>query len=157
MPNDTNNLPADLTPSLLGRWKVRILLLSVVVALAVGGAYLALQRRGASDTTDGSTNSAGTNTVRTTAQPVIRPEADRDGDRLNDQDEDALHTNPDNADTDGDGLFDYEEVRIWKTDARSPDTDGDLVRDGDEVRQGANPNGPGRYLDVNAALNNVNR
>ncbi|MFZ4396655.1 MAG: DUF2341 domain-containing protein, partial [Kiritimatiellia bacterium] len=37
------------------------------------------------------------------------------------------------ADTDGDGLSDYEEVNVWHTDPLNPDTDGDTLSDGDEV------------------------
>lgn len=48
------------------------------------------------------------------------------------------------ADTDGDGLKDWEEI-LFKTDPRNPDTDGDGTSDGDEVDQKRNPlvKGPG--------------
>ncbi|MEK9166408.1 MAG: hypothetical protein AAB846_01610 [Patescibacteria group bacterium] len=42
------------------------------------------------------------------------------------------------ADTDKDGLKDWEET-LWKTDPKSPDTDGDGAPDGEEVRAGRNP------------------
>lgn len=42
------------------------------------------------------------------------------------------------ADTDGDGLKDWEEA-LWKTDHKNPDTDGDGTEDGDEIRQSRNP------------------
>ncbi|HMO79079.1 MAG TPA: hypothetical protein PJ997_01540 [Candidatus Paceibacterota bacterium] len=45
-------------------------------------------------------------------------------------------------DTDGDGLFDWEEV-LWGTDPNNPDTDGDGTKDGDEVKLGRNPLIPG--------------
>jgi hypothetical protein len=42
------------------------------------------------------------------------------------------------ADTDGDGLNDWEE-RLWKTDPSTKDTDKDGTNDGDEVGAGRNP------------------
>lgn len=41
-------------------------------------------------------------------------------------------------DTDGDGLYDWEEV-LWSSDPLSPDSDGDGVSDGKEVQAGASP------------------
>ncbi len=45
-------------------------------------------------------------------------------------------------DTDGDGLYDWEEV-LWGTDLKNPDTDGDGMSDGEEVRLGRDPRVPG--------------
>ncbi len=42
------------------------------------------------------------------------------------------------ADTDGDGLEDGEEIALG-TDPLNPDTDGDGTNDGDEVALGGNP------------------
>ena len=47
-------------------------------------------------------------------------------------------------DTDGDGLFDREEVKVYATDPLKPDTDGDGFSDGDEVKGGYNPRGAGK-------------
>ncbi len=71
---------------------------------------------------------------------------DRDMDGLADHDEDldadgALdpgETDPDNPDTDGDGLGDGA-VRARGTDPRAPDSDGDGLADGAEVEAGTNP------------------
>ncbi len=46
------------------------------------------------------------------------------------------------ADTDGDGLEDWEEA-LWGTDPNNPDTDGDGAGDNDEVRAGRDPLAPG--------------
>ncbi len=48
------------------------------------------------------------------------------------------------ADTDNDGLKDWEES-LWKTDPKNPDTDGDGTLDGEEIRSNRNPlkKGPG--------------
>ena len=46
-------------------------------------------------------------------------------------------------DSDDDGLSDYDEINIYKTDPNNPDTDGDGYSDGEEVNNGYNPNGDG--------------
>lgn len=42
-------------------------------------------------------------------------------------------------DTDNDGITDFDEVNLYKTDTRNPDTDGDGVLDGVEIVSGYNP------------------
>ncbi|MBI5728949.1 MAG: hypothetical protein HY983_01740 [Candidatus Magasanikbacteria bacterium] len=71
---------------------------------------------------------------------------DTDKDGLDDAREKELGTNPNNPDTDGDGLSDGDEVLIWKTNPLNPDTDGDGYPDGEEVKNGYNPLGRGRLL-----------
>jgi outer membrane protein OmpA-like peptidoglycan-associated protein len=62
--------------------------------------------------------------------------ADTDGDGLSDGDEvNKYHTNPLKADTDGDGLSDGDEVNKYHTDPLKADTDGDGLSDGDEVKK----------------------
>jgi eukaryotic-like serine/threonine-protein kinase len=58
---------------------------------------------------------------------------DRDQDGLSDAQEEIVGTDPDNPDTDGDGLLDGEEVLTWGTNPLNRDTDGDGLLDGDEV------------------------
>ncbi len=72
---------------------------------------------------------------------------DIDGDGLSNEEEEALGTNPKDADTDGDGLSDREEVKIYHTEALEWDTDGDSYSDGEEVAAGYDPLGPGRLFD----------
>jgi Bacterial TSP3 repeat len=74
---------------------------------------------------------------------------DSDNDGLPDDEESSLGLNPLLADTDGDGLFDKEEVKIYKTNPLSMDTDRDSFSDGKEVKGGYNPNGEGRLYDLN--------
>lgn len=57
------------------------------------------------------------------------------------------NTNP-NTDSDLDGLFDKDEVEIYKTDPNNSDTDGDGYLDGDEVKNGYNPAGSGTLSDL---------
>ena len=69
---------------------------------------------------------------------------DQDIDGVYDFEEEKFGTDPNNPDTDSDGLDDYYEVRIYKTDPLNPDTDGDGYSDGDEVKNGYNPLGEGK-------------
>lgn len=65
---------------------------------------------------------------------------DTDGDGLSDWDEISVYkTDPYNPDTDGDGLSDGDEVKIYGTAPANADTDGDGVSDGAEVTQGSDP------------------
>jgi len=60
--------------------------------------------------------------------------ADTDGDGLSDYEEVAkLKTNPTKADSDADGLSDGDEIVKYKTDPLKADSDGDGLSDGDEV------------------------
>jgi len=66
-----------------------------------------------------------------TVTPGGDPDRDRDG-LTNDQEE-QLGTDPDNPDTDGDGLSDGDEVNRYTTSPLKADSDGDGLNDGDEV------------------------
>ncbi|NOY68032.1 MAG: DUF11 domain-containing protein [Deltaproteobacteria bacterium] len=65
---------------------------------------------------------------------------DPDEDGLNNLDEYLNHALPGNADTDGDGLGDGEEVHTLSTLAYDPDTDDDGLSDGADVTLGTDPN-----------------
>lgn len=136
--------------SLLSGWKGRILVAALLVLALAAVLVIALQGRLSPPTT----NAPAETTAAVVKPPPVVSIPDRDGDRLSDDEETSLGTSPDNADTDNDRLFDYEEVKVWQTNPVSPDTDTDGVLDGDEVRQGRNPGGAGRFLDINAALTN---
>jgi hypothetical protein len=58
---------------------------------------------------------------------------DTDGDGLTDEEEATYGTDPNNPDTDSDGLSDYEEVIMYGTDPLLEDTDGDGLTDREEV------------------------
>jgi hypothetical protein len=65
---------------------------------------------------------------------------DSDGDGLKDGEEvNTYKSNPTVVDSDGDGLPDGEEVNTYKTDPAKADTDGDGVPDAAEIRNGDNP------------------
>ncbi len=59
--------------------------------------------------------------------------SDHDKDGLTKREEQELGTDPNNPDTDGDGLMDGEEVNKYFTNPLNPDTDADGLKDGDEV------------------------
>ncbi len=67
---------------------------------------------------------------------------DRDGDGLTELDEFLLGTNPQNLDTDSDGLDDRAEARQRGTDPLRPDTDGDGAGDGLEAASATDPLNP---------------
>ena len=64
---------------------------------------------------------------------------DTDGDGLRDGEEITHGTSPLFADTDGDGVTDGEELRRWGTDPLRKDTDGDGLGDQEEMAAGSNP------------------
>jgi alpha-tubulin suppressor-like RCC1 family protein len=67
---------------------------------------------------------------------------DSDQDGLTNRQEVDLGTDPNKADTDGDGLLDGEEVATYSTDPLDFDSDNDELGDGQEVDIGTNPNNP---------------
>lgn len=75
--------------------------------------------------------------------------ADPDNDGLATFEEERIGTDPFNPDTDGDGLLDGEEVKIYGTDPLNRDTDGDTVNDGTEVATGClSPTNPRTFDDM---------
>ncbi len=68
--------------------------------------------------------------------------SDVDNDGLSFIEEINLRTDPQQADTDFDGLSDFDEVKLLRTDPTNFDTDGDSVSDGAEVMLGTSPNNP---------------
>ena len=67
--------------------------------------------------------------------------SDKDMDGLTKGEELELGTDPNNPDTDGDGLKDGAEVKQYNTDPKNADSDGDGLKDGEEVMNyKTNPN-----------------
>lgn len=65
--------------------------------------------------------------------------ADSDDDGLSNRQERELQLDPENADTDGDGLLDGDEVDVYGTDPLDADSDGDGLVDGLEIEAGSDP------------------
>lgn len=74
-----------------------------------------------------------TSAADTTTFTVVPDPNDPDGDGLPTSQEGPLGTNPNDPDTDDDGLSDGAEVNTHHTDPLNPDTDGDGLLDGAEV------------------------
>jgi hypothetical protein len=90
-----------------------------------------------------------TTTLPTSTTPIFTGDTvDTDHDGLLDEEEKFYGTDPSKTDTDGDGLSDYDEIKIWTTDPNNPDSDGDSYKDGDEVKNGYNPKGAGKLFNV---------
>lgn len=136
--------------------------LLVVVAGGYFGLRLATKSRSAADSTVIQETSkdaevkpeiqlpaAVDNEVVEPIQPVITEPLDSDRDGLTDEEEARLGTDPNNSDTDQDDLTDREEAKVYKTDPLNLDTDGDSYKDGAEVKNGYNPKGSGKLLQIN--------
>ena len=67
------------------------------------------------------------------------PNLDSDNDGIIDTEEKKLGTNPNLIDSDFDGLSDYYEINISKTDPLKADTDDDGLNDGNELELGLDP------------------
>jgi eukaryotic-like serine/threonine-protein kinase len=78
----------------------------------------------------------------TQAAATALAQGDDDKDGLSNAQEILLGTNPNNPDTDGDGLSDGDEVNRYGTNPLLRDSDGDNISDGDEVARGTNPLNP---------------
>ena len=71
---------------------------------------------------------------------------DDDGDALDADQENQLGSSDQSADSDGDGLNDYDEAFTHGTDPADADTDSDGINDGEEVASGASPTNWNLYV-----------
>ena len=100
----------------------------------------AILTQNARGTSEAGVAAAGTATA---AAATALAEGDDDGDGLSNQREQDEGTDPENPDTDGDGLTDGQEVNQHGTDPVDQDTDGDGLSDGEEVNEhNTSPNNP---------------
>lgn len=73
------------------------------------------------------------------AEGICDGDMDNDNDGLTNKEEVVIGTNPNNKDTDGDGLTDGYEYKELGSDPDNEDTDGDTLIDGDEISLGFSP------------------
>jgi hypothetical protein len=161
---ESNNIPDEYINEPSGiPWKtIGIAIVSVVVVggVAFGGYYLYTQQSlpeqepTFNDIVDDNLPRSGVSPTSPEFPPEVPLEkpintaTDQDGDGLLMERELAEGTDPENPDTDGDGLFDGEEIAAFGTDPLNRDTDGDGFMDGVEVRNGFNPRGDGRLFNI---------
>jgi hypothetical protein len=146
-------------------WKV-VLVVLIITVVIVGAAWLAFYLLSGRAKPvpkipydESSSTSSLSDTPSVTNEPapraaeappiLVEPDADQDG--LSDVWEASIGTSASSADTDGDGLFDREEVEVYKTNPLKTDTDGDSYVDGAEVSNGYDPNGSGKLFEVPAS------
>jgi hypothetical protein len=170
-----SNVPkAQLANKKKSKWVFIIIGLLIVVVLVVGGVVVVKSNvlnvftgedtenskteqsiNGAFETTDVDTSNEAAGSVilevinEVTTPTVDLSKLDTDGDGLTDVEEMELGTDYNNLDSDDDGLTDFQETKKYETDPLSKDTDGDTYFDGEEVKNGYNPNGPGKLLNLN--------
>lgn len=158
----------ELPPEPRGSWlaqnrKSAILGGIVVLLVAVIGITTWIQQRPArvenqnsvtNEVVTGNTNTqTGSATNRVTFrryEATVTP--DDDGDGLSNDEERQAGSNAGVKDSDGDGISDYDEVKVYQSNPTKKDSDGDGVADGQEVSAGTNPNGPGSLLDLQKAI-----
>ena len=169
MPSGMKAMPQiEITPPLLSKKSVFVVIgIILIIGLGAGtvwGIFKASQKEEPKNTI---TNTVPVNVpvvatpIVTSTVEVVIPEfsvtttpavgvvpPDTDGDGLSDEEEVKYGTDYLKIDTDGDGLSDYEEIMIWKTDPLIADTDGDSYNDGVEVKNGFNPLGSGKLLEL---------
>lgn len=109
----------------------KIILLVVVTLLLAVGVFFGLNVL--------SQRTAKTGAVAPSKNYVDPYPDDLDRDGITNEEETKLGLNPEEFDTDGDGVSDKAEIDVWKTDPKNVDTDGDGVRDGVEVVEGTDP------------------
>ena len=73
---------------------------------------------------------------------IADDDSDSDGDHLVDAAEFVMKLDANNPDSDGEGLPDGDEVRVWSTNPNETDTDGDGLDDLLEIKSGTDPHDP---------------
>jgi len=149
--------------SFTGKKKLLIIVITVLIILGlIFGLYFYFTSENTVENKNSSNQKASQSNLNSNQslsnQTIIIKEETNDDDRdgLSNDKEKELGTDIKKADTDSDGLNDYEEVNIYKTDPKNKDSDGDSFSDGEEVEKGYNPKGEGELLNTNSAIINSN-
>lgn len=121
-----------------GGGRKTLFIVIIVVLLVIAGGVIAAWRFGWFSSDTSSNLVPGTPaTVPPDNEQELPVDADFDG--LSDAQEQGLGTDSTKPDSDDDGLFDRDEVKVYKTDPLNPDSDADGFNDGDEVKNGYDP------------------
>lgn len=157
-----------------GRWHARLprfdrkwlIIIAVVALLGAGGYFGYRYYSNSQKPSEGDISSKKSGTQDSAKMPdewlkkyfgkadcdpaLCGPTADPDKDGLANSQEQKYSTDPQNPDSDYDGLSDSDEAQVYNTDPRVADTDGDGFEDGVEVRNGYSPTigGPDRISNV---------
>ena len=143
----------SLPGQVIGRGVIPMWILPLTLFLCVLiflGAIILGRQSGAQAGSATQTSVAGTALVIGATQTItanqtaaaVAGQQDSDGDGLTNQPELELGTDPNNPDTDGDGLLDGVEVFQTGTNPLIADTDGDGINDGQELQLKTNPLNP---------------
>ncbi|OGH93842.1 MAG: hypothetical protein A2538_03160 [Candidatus Magasanikbacteria bacterium RIFOXYD2_FULL_41_14] len=122
-----------------------IIILIFIVALLIG-VWLIFFKNSKSNVadvdTEAQTRQAELNVLNQAMAEARKTDADQDG--LSNEEEAKLGTDPNTGDSDHDGILDYDEINLYKSDPLKADTDGDGLKDGYEVLRGYSPTGSGK-------------
>jgi FtsZ-interacting cell division protein ZipA len=116
---------------------VIILILLIISGVWFGVNYYKKQKKSFVSTPTATSTDLTSQQFREEIKAIIKTDSDLDG--VSDEEEKRIGTNADNPDTDGDGLLDGDEVRLYHSDPLKSDTDGDGITDGKAVRMNKNP------------------
>ncbi len=131
LPRNANNEYGHLTSEIPLGGGIQFMV-SDVTSFGIQASYHALSTDNLDDIKSGSNDTYWSFGLTITS--FLKPfDNDPDRDGLTNDEEKQIGTDPNNPDTDGDGLKDGEEVHIYHTDPLKWDTDGDGLSDGDEV------------------------
>ena len=127
------------------RKKWVLLAVGVIILILIGGGIFWWMNRSKESMETQVLETPVTNiSVEEVPAPVVDPYPnDKDRDGIDDTKEKELGTSNRDFDTDGDGLSDFDEIEVWKTNPTKMDSDGDGFNDGYEVLSGYNPLGDG--------------
>ncbi|MDO8435358.1 MAG: hypothetical protein Q7S89_01620 [bacterium] len=120
-----------------GGRKTLLVVIVLVLLVIIGGVVAAWRFGWLTQKSDDIVVPSTDTTVPPDNEQELPVDADFDG--LSDAQEQQLGTDAKKPDTDDDGLFDRDEVKVYKTDPLNPDSDGDGFKDGDEVKNGFDP------------------